>query len=70
MGVAAQIFNDVGSPFEGFLEMGNPFLGIEGREKIIELGRVSEHSLGEGNIQLSTLVEGFQSMEKFSAEEF
>ena len=70
MGVAAQIFNDVGSPLEGFLEMGNPFLGIEDREKIIELGRVSEHSLGEGNIQLSTLVEGVQSMEKFSAEEF
>ena len=69
MGVAAQIFNDIGSPFEGFLEMGNPFLGIEDREKIIELGRVSEHGLGEGNIQLSTPVEGFQSMKKLSPEE-
>lgn len=57
MGIAAQIFNDVGSTFEGFLEMRNPFLGIERGQEIIELGRISEHDLGEWDIQLATLVE-------------
>lgn len=57
MGITTEVFYDVGSPFEGFLEMGNPFLGIEEREEIIELGRISEHGMGEGNLQLSALVE-------------
>ncbi len=45
MGVATEVFNHVCSTFEGLLEMGDPFLGIERGQEIIELGRISEHSL-------------------------
>lgn len=49
--------------------MGNPFLGIEDREEIVELGRVSEHGMWERDLQLSALVEWFQAMKKLSPEE-
>ena len=55
--VATQIFNDIGSAFEGFLEMWNPFLGVEHGQEVVELGRISEHDLGERDIQLAALVE-------------
>lgn len=57
MGIATQVFNDVGSAFECFLEMRNPFLGIEYGEEVVELGSISEHDLREWDIQLATLVE-------------
>ena len=68
VGVSTQVFNDVGGPFESFLEMGNPLLRIERGEKGIELPAILEHDFRVRNDQLSLSVQLFQSVEEFSPE--
>jgi len=68
VGVSTQVFNDVGSPFEGFLEMGNPLLRIERGEKFFKLPAILEHDFREGKDQLPFSVQLFQPLEEFSAK--
>ena len=66
MGVSTQVFNDVGRPFEGFLEMGNPLFRIKCVEKFFELSGILEHDLREGKDQFPLFVQLFQPFEVFS----
>ena len=68
VGVSAEVFNDVGRPFEGFLEMGNPLFRIERGEKCFELPAILEHDFRVGKDQLPFLVQLFQPHEEFSAK--
>ena len=68
MGVSAEVFDDIGSPFEGFLEMGNPLLCIERGEKCFKLPGILEHDFRERKDQFPFLVQLFQPLEEFSPE--
>ena len=66
VGVSTQVFNDVGRPFESFLEMGNPLLRIERGEKCFKLPGILEHDFRERKDQFPFLVQLFQPLEEFS----
>lgn len=69
VGIPSEVLDDIGSTLESLLDVGNPFLGVEGGEEIVEHPGIAKHLEIRRKIEFFLLIEYLQAMEKFPPEE-